>query len=175
MIHNRVSQQSGFTLVELIIALLVVAVIVGFGVPSFQNMARNSEMTTRTNSIIAALQVARAEAVRRGRPVSVCPSNDAQNCVAGGNWAEGWIVFVDANSNGAAAISEILRVEEGSSQVTTNAGPDFIRFMGNGLRDTSVVNTAQEIALRRPDCGAGDGRRVAISPAGRVNVTSEDC
>jgi type IV fimbrial biogenesis protein FimT len=174
MVTRAIRKQAGVTLVELMLGLVVLAVILGIGVPSFQNLMRNSEMTSRANSAIIALQLARSEAIRRGRPVTACPSSDAQTC--GTNWGDGWIVFVDGNASGSSAsVDEILRVDESDSRVTTDASPDFIRFLGNGMRDTSVSTGVQSVQLKRPDCGVGQGRELTVSPAGRANISKMDC
>ncbi len=92
---------AGFTLIELMIGITVAAILLGIGIPSFQDTIRRNRVTTQTNVVISALAVARSEAVKRGTPVTLCPalgrSGDDQNkCSGDDKWAaNGWIVFSD--------------------------------------------------------------------------------
>ena len=60
---------SGFTLIELMIALTVAAVLLMEGVPSFFEFLRNSEIRSTTESIVNGLRLARSEAANRNKPV----------------------------------------------------------------------------------------------------------
>lgn len=86
----------GFTLIELLVTVSVAAVLMAIAVPSFRDMAIRNQLTSYTNDIIASINFARSEAVRRGVPVAICKSNDGETC--SGNWDDGWIIF--ANKNG---------------------------------------------------------------------------
>ncbi len=80
----------GFTLVELMVTLSVLAVLLGVGVPSFQATIRGNRITATANDLVAALQFARSEAVRLGVNVTLCPSNNQTTC--SGAWTDGWVV-----------------------------------------------------------------------------------
>ena len=83
-------KETGFTLIELLIGIAVLAVLLGIGVPSFQEMIRTNRVAAITNDLVAAIQFGRSEAVRLGGNVEVCSSNDQATC--SGNWNDGWIV-----------------------------------------------------------------------------------
>jgi len=87
----------GFSLIELMVILAVVAIIAAFGVPQISRMLQTNRTVTALNSLSAHLNLARSEAVRRSSSVSVAgldPAKPAQ-------WELGWVVFVDTNTNGA--------------------------------------------------------------------------
>jgi type IV fimbrial biogenesis protein FimT len=95
--------QHGFTLVELMVAIAVMAIVVGFAIPGFQSMVNSNRLASSANELIASLQTARIEAIRRNRRVVLCTSANpnagaAARCASSG--IEGWIVFVDANTDG---------------------------------------------------------------------------
>ena len=94
--------QRGFTLWELLTTLLVAGVVLGVGVPNLMEFQRNNAMISAANDLISGLHLARAEAVKRQVPVTLCgsvnPMVPAPVCGLGGGG--GFIVFVDENGNG---------------------------------------------------------------------------
>jgi prepilin-type N-terminal cleavage/methylation domain-containing protein len=93
-------RQSGFTLWELLVTMVVAGILVAVGVPSFRDAQRNSALTAAANDLITGLLAARAEAVKRQVPVTLCASPDpsAANpvCAQDGAGANGgFIVWVD--------------------------------------------------------------------------------
>lgn len=82
----------GFTLIELLVTMALLAVMLSLAAPSFITFQRNSELTSSANSFVAALSAARAEAMKRQLRTFVIPAS-------GTNWATGWTVFVDVDSN----------------------------------------------------------------------------
>ena len=93
----------GFTLLELMLVLIIAGVLVGVGVPAMGNFFRNSRMSAAANDLLAAMYVARTEAIKRRTPVTLCTSaNPAAASPTCANTAvlTGWFVFVDNNANG---------------------------------------------------------------------------
>jgi type IV fimbrial biogenesis protein FimT len=86
----------GFTLIELMVALTVLAVLLSLAAPSFADLVSNNRVATETNELMGTFNLARMEAVRRAQAVTVrsADSND---------YAKGWNVFPDLDMNGAAA------------------------------------------------------------------------
>jgi type IV fimbrial biogenesis protein FimT len=92
------SRLSGFTLMELMITLSVLAIIVTIAVPSFTTMVSNNRLTAQHNELVTALTIARSEALKRGTTVTVCASDDEAGCNSS-NWEDGWIVFSDYDAD----------------------------------------------------------------------------
>lgn len=153
--------------------MMIVAIVAGFGIPSFTQFIREGELTSRANSVIVALQLARSEAISRGQPVMACPTTDGNDC-SGDDWAEGWLVATDSGNTGEVdGNDEILRVDRNSTQVsTTDDSPEVVRFTSDGLNDS---DDDQTIELQRPECGTDRAREIEISATGRAQVNKADC
>ena len=92
-------KQHGFSLIEVIVTMGIAAIVLSVGVPSFQSFIQNNRQTTSVNELATALRLARGTAVSLQVRIVVCKSNDGANCMTSGNWAQGWMVFADTNSN----------------------------------------------------------------------------
>jgi len=112
-------RQDGFTLIELLVAMAVAGILLGIGVPSFSGAIKNSQVSSDYNEITQALYLARSEAVKSNRRVTVCPKMvpDSQQCGSSPqSWQYGWLVFIDnvfATNEAAASINpedEIISV-----------------------------------------------------------------
>jgi len=104
----------GFTMIELAVVMIMVAILTMIAIPSFQYITTANRISSEINSLLGDLQYARIEAVKEGYPVTVCPSSNGTTCTVGNNWAIGWIVFADSNGDGVvgtAPVEAILRVE----------------------------------------------------------------
>jgi prepilin-type N-terminal cleavage/methylation domain-containing protein len=175
--------QRGFSLIELMVALVVVAIALGIGVPVFTTMAANERMSSATNDLVTSLYAARSEALMRRAPVAVCPTPDgAGACDDGGNLGLGWTVFVDRNEDGSISADDVilqrhaaLHPELRDGVTTTPAG---LRFTDAGsLRfEADEPFTDYNIQLCDPrgdvDTGAGiaAGRWIQLSPLGRQQL-----
>ena len=86
---------AGFTLWELLVTLVVAAVLVGLAAPAFEQIALDSRRTATVNAFVTAVQLARSESAKRGRPVVLCATADRLACGDGADYGAGWMVFVD--------------------------------------------------------------------------------
>lgn len=168
--NDTMRKIAGFTLVEMMIALILLSIVMAIGIPSLGQMIRNNQMTTQGNNVLGALQLARSEALRRGQPVAACGSGDGVAC--DGQWGQGWIVYANpgAANTGPGGVNEVIRVEYGSADI--NAVGGLVRFTGQGERHE---NSATQITLSRATCGPEGRRVIFVRAGGRVNVESRSC
>lgn len=82
---------NGFTVIELLITIAVAAILMAIAVPSLMQVVRNLELTSITNTLLASINGARSEAMKRGGVAMVVPVKNG----SGDTWANGWYVFVD--------------------------------------------------------------------------------
>lgn len=101
------SKNKGFTLVELLVTLSVVAIVISIAAPSFNQQIRNNKSITLTDEFVSALNFTRVEAVKRAHRVSLCPSTDGTSCAGNDDWDKGWIAFVDVADSDQKATPEL--------------------------------------------------------------------
>ncbi|WP_425919240.1 GspH/FimT family pseudopilin [Acinetobacter sp. TSRC1-2] len=91
-------QKNGFTLIELIITLAIIAIIVSIALPYFHETMARQEIKNITNKLISSIQLAKSHAVIHHTNVVLCPSQNKLSCQAR-HWNSGFIVFLDSNKN----------------------------------------------------------------------------
>lgn len=105
----------GFTLVELMITVVIVAVILTIAVPGFLGLIERNRLQAAANNVYSSLVLARSEALKRNRPVVICKSNAAGTaCETSdpGEWEGGWLVHADIINLVTPDSDEILAVRE---------------------------------------------------------------
>ena len=91
-------KNSGFTLVELLITIVIVGLLLAVGIPSLKTFMKGNQLVASSNELISAFNVTRSEAIKRNASVTVCESANGTTCTdpVTGRWEDGWIVFVGA-------------------------------------------------------------------------------
>lgn len=100
------SGSRGFTLIELMVTLVIAAILLTIGIPSFRDLMIRSRLSGQVQEFYGAISFARSEAIKRGNYVTICKSADGSSC--GGNtvnWSNGWIVFAN-NDNDSPAVRD---------------------------------------------------------------------
>lgn len=174
----------GFTVIELMITIVIVAILLTIGVPSMQNLIMDNRLTTAANDFLTELNLARSEAVKRGARVVVCrtnaPNADPPVCGTGtaNTWSDGWVTFVDDDQDGDYDAGEVLvRIAggvEGNLELMADAtAEESLIFNADG----SLGNGANATLALCDDRGAGEGRDIAIGLTGRPNISrpAADC
>lgn len=177
----------GFTLLEALVVLALIGTLAAIGIPQLQNFSNRKLVDSQVASLASSFRLARAEAIRRGRLVTVCPSDNpdaaAPTCSAGGGalgWASGWIVFEDdpqAGARGVIDAGDTIISSQGafprSGGVIVNTAGYFITFQGNGLpvRGAPFPNTTFTIYPDSPDkLSSKLSKTIVIDVVGRARI-----
>lgn len=132
--------QSGFTMIEMMTVIAILAVLVSIAVPSMRGFIQRSNAATSANTLLTSLALARSEAVRRVGRVSVCPSSTGTSC--SGSWKDGWIVYLDDSNPRQfdAGVDQIVQVFPALNAKTVfNQTVASLSFLESGARDSSAA------------------------------------
>lgn len=102
------SRSSGFTLIEMLVAIAIGTILMTLAVPGFQALIANNRLSGQTNELMTALGMARSEAIRKGHLVTMCKSSDGSTCASSGDWTAGWIVFADEDGDQTLDVGEVV-------------------------------------------------------------------
>ncbi len=178
-------KQEGFSLIELMVTLVVVAVALSLAAPSFREFVLNNRMTTEINNLAAALNLARSEAIKRSMPVSVCKisrisgSQDgtSKDCSTSPlvNWEDGWMVFVNTDNDSPAKVdSGEIRLKtfnalrSGMTLRASSSLSNYITYLPSGISNASgMFVLCHENKVSR-------SKAIIVSPTGQVIVAPDN-
>lgn len=167
----------GVTLIELMVTISILAILLAIAAPSFQQMLTSSRVTSLTNELVAALNFARSEAVKRGKTVTVCKSANPEaatpTCSALASWQTGWLIFVDEGTLGTVdGTDSRLKVGQPSGGNATITGStsfaNYVSYESTGVVTGGGTNTL-DICLN------GVQSRVEVNVTGRIRTIKGSC
>jgi type IV fimbrial biogenesis protein FimT len=150
----------GLTLVEMLVVMAIMAILLTIAVPAFNDASLGNKLNAISNGFASSAQLARSEAIKRNRPVTLCASSDAETCSV--DWSDGWIVWDEA-------ADEIIQAEQPVSSgflLQATGGVDSIVFLPTGVGATVATLTACRYS---PSAGT-QKRVITTSVTGRVDV-----
>lgn len=170
----------GFTLMELLVVLAVGTSLLAIGVPGYAFLLNASRLTTQTNDLVAALHLARSEAIKRRVRVTICKTSSPMvaqpACDRGADWHDGWLVFVDGGARGVIDAGDtVLRVQDrsasGATIVPNYSYRHFISYRPSGVSQGSSGLHNGTLSI----CVAGMRRDIIINVTGRPRLGSGVC
>lgn len=169
--HGKIRLARGFTLVELMIVITVMAILLALAIPSFRDATLGSKLSGYANNFVASTNLARGEAIKRNAEIKLCVSTDGAACASGG-WEQGWIVFRDIDDNDMVDAADTLIQRQpalpAGFKITASGGP-IITFPPTGVGvDGDGTFT---VCRATPDVGKQE-RVVTLSTTGKTTVST---
>lgn len=152
MKHNRLQ---GFTLVEMIISFAVIGIMLAVGIPSFKSMIASQRVKSAATTLQSALNLTRAEALKRNTNVTLSP-------VTSGQWNSGWNVLDPSTGKSLFAAPAVTSL--------TITGPTSVIYQSTGRVNATANNT-----FKISSTGTTDIRCVEVDLSGIAIVTSSGC
>lgn len=167
----------GFTLIELMVALAVVAILAMVAAPSMRTIIQNNRITTQVNSLLSDINLARSEAIKGAVNVQICTWNSTANpsnpaCDGGNDWSGGRVICADRNNNGVFCdATELVRSREGLASMTLapnapNAAISSITFDTRGQRPAGGGVDFRLCDYR----GTASAKSIRITATGQASV-----
>ena len=176
--HNPLTARhsvGGFTAIELLVVVSIVALLAALAAPSFTPLIEAWRVRQATEQLQSSLYYARSEAIKRGGQIAIqkIPNNTNGCTTATGNrdWDCGWFICHDTNSNGACGASEpvLQRVDAPARvQVSRTGGGASIKLNRWGLVAGTWLGFSL-VPLNKPTTHPG-ARGVCMSSGGRIRV-----
>jgi type IV fimbrial biogenesis protein FimT len=154
----------GFTLLELMVTIAIMAIVAGLAAPSFVLTIENNRVQTAANNFFLSVIQARNEAVKRNQPVVLCKSANGTSCTSSGDWEQGWIAFVSEDATLDAGEPIFAAYGKLPGEITlraANGSDDTLSILSDGSTGfAEVFNVCTGSDVER-------GRSVDISVTGR--------
>ena len=178
--HSQSKLSTGFTVVELMVAMAALAIVILIAVPGSSAVIEKYQLRSTSNDLHQGLSLARTESHARSMVVRLCPSSNGHTCRSDGNWNHGWLVYSDGNGDGAVQDIELIRAFE--------APPRKIRITAKGAVQSSASFTTAGL-MNEGDSPDGEfliciadsetsAKKVSIDADGWVHaapVSEQDC
>lgn len=170
-------QQSGFTLYELLITLVICALLLLIALPNFTDLFQRSRVMAASQELQDAMSLSRSIAVSTNSRTMMVATN--------GRWHEGWTLFIDTNNDGNLSEGETtVKVGERMQGILTEATQpmdDYISFIETGMsRQKSPSSAGAILAGHIKICPEkkGSGHKLILSGGGRIRLgklTGSEC
>ncbi len=169
-------REGGFTLIELMVTIGIVAIVLSVGVPSYRGIVMDNRMATQANLFATSIKLARSNAVKFQRNATVCSSANfdaaVPTCSSNKDWSAGWIVWVDKDRDAGTDANEIISVfgpVHTSAELKSGTANRFT-YDGRGFATTALGD------LTLCDGRSGEmGRVIKVNATGRTNVSRQGC
>ena len=160
--------QRGFTALELMVTMAIVAILLAAGVPSFKNYGWNLRMRTAMDGLQTDLNMARSRAISHNIQTVICPATGTNACSGFSKWQDGWIVFTDLNGDRNKQAGEPLLKSAGAVEflkINSSRSRSYLRFYPNGTAPGSNITI-----LFCDQRGSDRAGTIAVSNSGRIRM-----
>lgn len=133
--------EQGFTLIEIMIVIALIAVIASIGIPNFREATQTNRLVATTNALLGGLQYARSEAITQRTTITVCPSALGANaCIASTDWSTGVLVMRG---------NDVLRViDTTNNDVIITSTLSSLAYQGSGTTQAATLTVSNNTTSR---------------------------
>ena len=177
---SAIRKQQGFGLIELMVTVSIAAILLTIALPNFRDTINGNRASSQANDYVAAINLARNEAISRNRPVTICAADTSSGtpaaCGAATAWNQGWMIFVDTVTDTGAPVAvtaaSVLRTGVANAAIDVAGNTAFVRFSSRG----EVLANAERTLTLKPAsyCRPSQTRVVTIGLIGRVGTSRPD-
>jgi len=163
--------QTGFTALELIVTMAIIAVLLTMGVPAMENYSWNLRMKTAMDQLQTDLNQARGHSISHNSQTIICPATENSNCSGQSDWQNGWIIFTDLNGDRQKQDPEPLHHHAGAFSmlsISSSRSRNYLRFFANGSAPGSNVTI-----LFCDKRGAEHAGTITVSNSGRIRMQTK--
>jgi type IV fimbrial biogenesis protein FimT len=171
---------SGFTLLEALVALTILAFVTGLGVPAYGTYLRSYRLHREAQLLGWALQLARSEAIKRNSRVNVCKSVDHAHCTKAGGFEAGWLVHADPDVTGQPSTDDPpFRIEGRAPEGITIRGnkpvADLVSYTAFG--HPRLLNGGLQMGTFTLCSPGSQAVQVVLANSGRIRIvdTADPC
>lgn len=162
---------TGFTLIELLTVIIVVGILVSVAAPAFTRFVESNRLTALTNDLVADINFARSEAIKRSARTGLCATSGS-NCATSTNWGSaGWTVFLDSDNSSTWTTGDtVVKTHDPSpANNTVTSDQNFLIFdkIGGLVSATSSVVVCNSRINQQ--------RAVSVGTTGRATITPGIC
>lgn len=164
-------QQKGFTALELIVTMTIVAILLATAVPAIKNYSWNLRMKTAMDTLRSDLNLARGRAISHNIQTVICPVSTNGDCSGQSAWQGGWIVFADLNADRNKQTGEPLLKQSDAIamlDISSSSSRNRLRFYPNGSAPGSNASI-----LFCDSRGAAEAGTLSVSNSGRIRLQSK--
>ncbi len=165
----KLHQQQGFTLIEMLVAMAVAAILLSSAGPNMFEFISSARSSTEYRTVLKGLQLARFEAINRGVNVTVSAANDA-------DWHSGFSIWADENGNGVQDDNETILVQDAFGSTATmleNNSTASFSYTSEGFLD--AVTGAEYTLAYRTESKCGQDRDIRLVYTGHVSARERAC
>ncbi len=166
-------RHSGFTLIELMIAIALTGLLLSMAVPAMDLFVSNARQTSAINDFVSSMHIARSTAITTNTRVTLCPSANGVTCEAI-DWDRGWIVFSDLDSDQIVDLNETVTSKTGGVDNLSIESAEFANFLlyrPNGRVMNAAINGSAGEFTVCDQRGADHAKVMIIELSGRPRLS----
>jgi type IV fimbrial biogenesis protein FimT len=161
------NRPAGYTLVEVLVTLALLAMLAQMGSSSFSRLTADLKLATSVNNLVHVFQLARQLSWTIGEDVVLCKSRDQRNCQDDASWNDGWVLFSNLDQDNPPAIDPNEPVHRSSPSIagiSISANRRAFVMRPFGMRATNGTLTYCDKRLNAA------GRAVVVSYTGKARI-----